>query len=227
MQPQLINNPVNAKYMALNNFTSCTYVALIVLWLYLTDSLFEVGHFKSTYLQWILLVAEFGKYIVFTRYSTKDPKKLDSKKFRAQNIFKGAFTMLVLVASFHTVAVLFGAPFFSKQQETFTFALTMAILTVLPCCLHLGANRSVSLLLSLTSRNSNDLQGKFLTVTQLTCFAAWLGAVVIPLDWNRPFQVWPIPCILGALSGFFLGNLVLGVSYLLQKKSKKNIKVEC
>ena len=30
---------------------------------------------------------------------------------------------------------------------------------------------------------------------------AWLGAIVVPLDWDRAWQVWPTPCVLGAICG--------------------------
>ena len=31
---------------------------------------------------------------------------------------------------------------------------------------------------------------------------AWCGAMVIPLDWDRPWQKWPVPCVAGAVAGF-------------------------
>ena len=34
---------------------------------------------------------------------------------------------------------------------------------------------------------------------------AWCGAMVIPLDWDRPWQKWPVPCVAGAVAGFGLG----------------------
>ena len=30
---------------------------------------------------------------------------------------------------------------------------------------------------------------------------AWCGAMVIPLDWDRPWQKWPVPCVAGAVAG--------------------------
>jgi hypothetical protein len=39
-----------------------------------------------------------------------------------------------------------------------------------------------------------------------TLLGAWLGAVPIPLDWNRPWQVWPVPCSCGAVAGSVLGS---------------------
>jgi hypothetical protein len=36
---------------------------------------------------------------------------------------------------------------------------------------------------------------------------AWCGAMVIPLDWDRPWQKWPIPCVAGAVVGFGVGGV--------------------
>ena len=48
-----------------------------------------------------------------------------------------------------------------------------------------------------------------------TCCGCWAagaaangascGGMVIPLDWDRPWQKWPIPCVAGAVAGFGVG----------------------
>jgi hypothetical protein len=44
---------------------------------------------------------------------------------------------------------------------------------------------------------------------------AWLGAIVIPLDWERPWQQWPVSCVLGALLGQSVGSVGTIVLYLM------------
>lgn len=44
---------------------------------------------------------------------------------------------------------------------------------------------------------------------------AWLGAVVIPLDWERPWQQWPISCVLGAIVGQAIGSVGTTVLYFM------------
>ncbi|KAF9419313.1 kinesin-like protein Klp8 [Podila epigama] len=39
-------------------------------------------------------------------------------------------------------------------------------------------------------------------------FGAWLGAIVIPLDWDRPWQAWPVPCVLGAFLFYMIGTII-------------------
>ncbi|EDV22220.1 uncharacterized protein TRIADDRAFT_59237 [Trichoplax adhaerens] len=38
---------------------------------------------------------------------------------------------------------------------------------------------------------------------------AWLGAFTIPLDWDRPWQVWPIPCSIGTMMGYGAGLYII------------------
>jgi GPI ethanolamine phosphate transferase 2/3 subunit F len=43
------------------------------------------------------------------------------------------------------------------------------------------------------------------------CFlGAWLGAVPIPLDWDREWQKWPVTIVTGAYAGYVLGKMVGG-----------------
>ncbi|XP_066256177.1 phosphatidylinositol-glycan biosynthesis class F protein [Euwallacea similis] len=225
MQFSSSNYIINPTNLPLNSALTCSYLSLLFLWCHFSDFLYQIGNFRSSYLQWILLIFEVVKYWAFPLNYPKDPKKTDPKR---PGIFKNVFTSAALVAAFYAIAILFGAPFFSKQEETFTFALTMGVLTVLPSSLHLGPDKSASILLSLTSLNVTKSQKPFEIVAQLTCLGAWLGAVVIPLDWNKPYQVWPIPCILGALAGCFLGNFSLLFAHVFQSsKSKRKLRTEC
>jgi len=36
---------------------------------------------------------------------------------------------------------------------------------------------------------------------------AWAGSFPIPLDWDRPWQTWPVTCSLGCVAGSALAGL--------------------
>jgi hypothetical protein len=40
-----------------------------------------------------------------------------------------------------------------------------------------------------------------------TVIGTWIGAIVVPLDWDRPWQRWPIPCLSSAALAHLLVNL--------------------
>ena len=46
----------------------------------------------------------------------------------------------------------------------------------------------------------------------------WFGAFPIPLDWDRPWQAWPITCVIGAV----IGNALVGLSTLLTIRQLHN-----
>lgn len=214
--------------MAINSLVSCCYVALTLLWLKSTNSLYHIGHLRTTYLQWFLIAAEVLKYLALGFYAPSAPKRPEGKDSKRPGWFRSTCTLLCEVLAFYVVAVLFGAPFLSKQPENLSFAITMTSLAVLPCCLHLGTDKSVVVLLSLVSPAGAEDIKPFLRVSQFTCLGAWLGAIVVPLDWNRPYQVWPIPAILGAMAGYFFAHLFLLATYLLQRRfTKRTLKSQC
>lgn len=39
---------------------------------------------------------------------------------------------------------------------------------------------------------------------------AWLGAVPIPLDWDREWQKWPVTVVTGAYGGYVVGKTLGG-----------------
>lgn len=41
-----------------------------------------------------------------------------------------------------------------------------------------------------------------------TCFGAWVGAVPIPLDWDREWQRWPVTVLVGVVGGAVVGKVL-------------------
>lgn len=42
------------------------------------------------------------------------------------------------------------------------------------------------------------------------CAGAWVGAVPIPLDWDREWQKWPVTVLVGCYGGAVVGKVVGG-----------------
>ncbi|KAK6597731.1 gpi-anchor biosynthesis protein (pig-f) [Botrytis cinerea] len=47
---------------------------------------------------------------------------------------------------------------------------------------------------------------------------AWLGAVPIPLDWDREWQKWPVTVVTGAFGGYVVGKFIGGFAGLRGKR---------
>ncbi|CAK9786876.1 hypothetical protein CC85DRAFT_289461 [Cutaneotrichosporon oleaginosum] len=112
------------------------------------------------------------------------------------------------------VITLLGAPV-SHILESALLALTLALLTAWPVVYVLG----------IPSMYDDGIVGRW-RMTRLVCatdahdareralayplagalVGAWAGAVPLALDWDRPWQSWPLTPLVGALGGFVAGG---------------------
>jgi GPI ethanolamine phosphate transferase 2/3 subunit F len=109
----------------------------------------------------------------------------------------------------HFIVILFGAPFFDQIVETLAFSFLLASLTILPIFVFISHSNTLELFTRLFLRNDvkNFLEYRLVCISKYTVYGAWFGSFVIPLDWDRWWQKWPISCVFGALIGFFIGLL--------------------
>lgn len=128
------------------------------------------------------------------RWRTTSPLHVTAPLSRAAGL------LVVSVMFFHTMAVLFGVPLVENAEETLLFGVHLTSLTVLPLLLSGSTHCSLA---ALQRTLLESREGPYeLRLGALGALAgAWLGCVVLPLDWDRPWQKWPIPCVVGSLVG--------------------------
>lgn len=113
-------------------------------------------------------------------------------------------TFLLGTPALALLLVLFGAPFTTHNAHTILCAAHMALLSVTPLVYVHGVDGIVWKEVWAFARPSDAVWGGSLGA----CVGAWLGAVPIPLDWDRPWQAYPITILTGAYLGYALGQLV-------------------
>uniref|UniRef100_A0A0M3IUG2 Heme O synthase n=1 Tax=Ascaris lumbricoides TaxID=6252 RepID=A0A0M3IUG2_ASCLU len=92
------------------------------------------------------------------------------------------------IPCFYVVAVLFGAPFFSHFAATFTFAIVLSLICVFPIAVVVRTYDDLDSVIF----DNNPSTGSQLIAHRIALgglLGAWLGAFVIPLDWDRWWQV--------------------------------------
>ncbi|CAH8599630.1 unnamed protein product [Heterobilharzia americana] len=87
-----------------------------------------------------------------------------------------------------------------------------------------GNLENLKLVLSPSSKEE-----KFVAFMGYGCIiGAWLSAGFLILDWDRPWQAWPIPCVVGAFLGVIVGLLAFKLtpllSYLLRHRVSSSSK---
>ncbi|XP_027018888.1 phosphatidylinositol-glycan biosynthesis class F protein [Tachysurus fulvidraco] len=164
----------------------------------------------GTHLVWLYSVSACVALVniaVFWLLGISPPTKKHTLSYKFSRLIRSGVYFLLSCLFFHSVVVLYGAPLLESAVETFSLAVLLSTLTTLRClCMH-GPN--VQAWIRVFSRDGamSVWDTSLQITTGCSVIGAWLGAFPIPLDWDRPWQVWPISCSFGATGGFLTGLL--------------------
>ena len=113
------------------------------------------------------------------------------------------------VALFYFVAVTFGASLYDSLPQTFLFSALMALICAAPSIVLFEHTDLLSLFSRLFVRQEfrEEAEWRLARLASTAALGAWLGALVLPLDWDRWWQQWPISCCFAAVLGAIYGAL--------------------
>jgi phosphatidylinositol glycan class F len=118
-----------------------------------------------------------------------------------------SLVLSLLVSPFlYATMILFGAPFLTHSAHTFLCAAHLAVLALSPLFFVHGVDGSAWAVVGSFSAPLDETFGGLLGGV----VGAWLGAVPIPLDWDREWQRWPVTILCGLYGGYILGRVVGG-----------------
>jgi phosphatidylinositol glycan class F len=135
-------------------------------------------------------------------------------------------TMIELFASsaaIYLITFTFGAYLFEYVFETILFSVFMSSMCIMPLLLACKHQSPLALLDRVLLKNEFEsvLEKTLANLAYGAMVGAWLGALVIPLDWDRWWQEWPVSCMMGATCGSVVG--VLADRIKLKFKGKLHI----
>ena len=102
--------------------------------------------------------------------------------------------------------ILFGAPLTTHFPHTALCAAHLSMLIALPLVYVHGIDKVVWREIACAFLPFDDVWAASVG----TAIGAWLGAVPIPLDWDREWQKWPVTIVSGAYAGYVVGKLLGG-----------------
>lgn len=124
-------------------------------------------------------------------------------------LLTAALSVLVTPLVFGAL-VLLGSPVTTHLLETALLALLLSTLVIQPLLTVHGFDADFWL----------DLVSFKLDPTELACsswtalLGAWIGVIPLALDWDRPWQAYPITIVLGSYMGYAVGAVI---GFLLEK----------
>lgn len=109
-------------------------------------------------------------------------------------------------------AVVYGVPIDEKIGKTWTVLLTCALSVVSYDSTEDGdaqtKNSKTKNPYPSSIRHFSGFDLAWVISVWGTGIGAWLGAMPIPLDWDRTWQKWPVSVVAGAAGGFVIGNWI-------------------
>ncbi|KAG6008709.1 hypothetical protein E4U21_004065 [Claviceps maximensis] len=144
--------------------------------------------------------------------TSKKVRPGDNSRKRAVggNAVSTALLALLLSAmvtpAIHIIFILFGAPFLTHTAHTLLCAAHFSLLALLPIFYTRGSDGQAWVAVVSASAPLDETFGALAGAV----LGAWLGAVPIPLDWDREWQKWPVTILAGLYAGSLLGSAVSG-----------------
>ncbi|XP_023675997.2 phosphatidylinositol-glycan biosynthesis class F protein [Paramormyrops kingsleyae] len=165
----------------------------------------------QTHLVWLYSVAGLVAAVniaLFWLLGVGPAAKRNSLGHKVSRLIRCCLFFCLSCLFFHVVVLLYGAPLLQSVLETFSLAVLLSTFTTLRCLCLLGPNIQAWIRVFSRDGAMSVWDTSLQITTACSIMGAWLGAFPIPLDWDRPWQVWPIPCTLGATLGFLSGLVI-------------------
>lgn len=216
-----LHNQLELRRITISSLVTCIYLPSIVTVVSYKGLLYSVGNASSFYVLVLIFIAELIKSFYLSSSNDIQAKRTKQSKNKAGDIIKSTIFLLCVMFCFFVGIILFGAPVLDSHEETLMLSTLLTLLTVFPLIVHTGVEAAMQLLFGVKTYSKDTIIEMLVNNAILTICGAWLGAVVIPLDWNTPWQVWPIPCYLGAIGGFLLSNVLTVFKMTLMSAAQK------
>lgn len=130
---------------------------------------------------------------------------------------------LQLIGLTHVISILMGAPLFTDVMRTFVFSIYLVLIGFTPIIISSKGNLKeiYDFVFQMTISNSRK---QFYTRNLIwgTIMGAWLGAIPIPLDWDRWWQRWPITCFVSSTIGAVISMLISYLWLWIRQRRKTN-----
>lgn len=210
------------KSASTNVLLSFTAVSVCSIYLFCLDGLLKCGKISSPIVlfvvavelaRWALNKFSFGLDVSSRDVGISNVRSNANKVpviASVKNVCKFSALLLIFALAYALGCILMGASYYSRFEETLMLSALLTALTILPIALFLGPSKTLQFLFYDTFELTCGREVSHLELLQHSALGAligaWAGSVVVPLDWDRDWQAYPIPNVVGAFAGFTIAN---------------------
>lgn len=148
-------------------------------------------------------------YLYATAFVDKSTKKKGEKDNTILLVIYSTVIATALANFVFPVLILFGAPLSSHLKETYALAHHLSLIIFQPLLVSYKLDYEQFLTLFKMDKiyrvifTNPELSSSFFAI-----LGTWFGVLPIPLDWDRPWQQWPITLLSGGYLGAFIGVVI-------------------
>lgn len=182
-------------------------------------SLLGIGKFWDLLIP-IIFTGEILKLGLANYYGSNDKDAIQKKygSNKKKNSFSAADTILAIfiqcgvVVLYGFSCILLGAPVLQDYEQTCVLSIILTLLTVSPLVFLLGAGGTLQVWFCEKVENIVKAEEVYISLYKYHAIGAvvgaWVGSVVVPLDWDKDWQEYPIPNVIGALCGSGVATII-------------------
>lgn len=152
----------------------------------------------------VVLQTIYGRILALS--VVREGKKKRRESGTRLSVLATLLSMALSGAAFF-VFILFGAPMLSHLAETFLLATHFLLVFLQPMLVLFRLDvRKLLPVMELNRSHRVILSHPVLCTAAGTVLGTWLGVIPLPLDWDRPWQAWPVTLLVGMYAGTILGS---------------------
>nr|GMC71610.1 phosphatidylinositol-glycan biosynthesis class F protein isoform X1 [Ipomoea batatas] len=139
---------------------------------------------------------------------------------------RGLLGLPVGAAMIAVGAIILGAPVgFQYLGMTLYWSLVMSVFTFVPAATVFGSSWTDWHRIFAQTKPAKNIDYMVFFPAHGAIIGAWFGAWPMPLDWERPWQEWPICVTYGAMAGYLVG-MAVSMGFILFHNRPQHIKGE-
>lgn len=141
--------------------------------------------------------------------SSHGKKSKKKSKSRLPLVLFATLFSLVLTPVLFVALVLFGAPLYGYLSETYILGVHLSLMMIQPLLIAFKMDFDQIHAVFKSPGVFKIILANPVLCGGFTCaLGTWLGVIPIPLDWDKPWQQWPITLLAGGYVGCSLGYVV-------------------